>query len=445
VFRSSVSLYFLTHFYNTLTNMPGGRPKKFPTTRAADAGKKESDRQRYQRRRLYAHRAEFIAYEPSLPQDLPTETPVATGLRISPDIPLPQDTTSLQSDHRRDEHQPSTPILPVHLDAELLASINQAQADEQESIQEQDLYESVLVQQMEQSAIATARDRIATPAEPVKRESVADAQDHLSETAFALAGSPFPTTPDATIALARTPSVFRQQEPASSSRASSQRKKSFPPQTNTLRSWIISTPAHSPASSVTAPQASPSRNSALPTHSSTHLQDQHANPASSSSPPLTAPSARSVTESPHERTASKLAKQLQKFQGCTSEEHQEATMQHRRHHERPVVHSACSSITEITQLLRGDYEGGTRLPDVLSDPKLMKPADLPVGLDCRSAFEGIRPASYTSTPDESLPRNLCLLQHHACSLKNRAPTVTFDIDSLCCFPSSLGIARQGLH
>jgi hypothetical protein len=36
-------------------------------------------------------------------------------------------------------------------------------------------------------------------------------------------------------------------------------------------------------------------------------------------------------------------------------------------------------------------------------------------------------------------------QHHASSKKNRLPKTTFDIDSTCCFPTSLGFARHGIH
>jgi hypothetical protein len=78
----------------------------------------------------------------------------------------------------------------------------------------------------------------------------------------------------------------------------------------------------------------------------------------------------------------------------------------------------------------------------------MKPADLPAGLDCRSAFEGTSPAVCSQdagTPDENLPRNLCLSQYHHSSAKDRTANTTFDVDSLCCFPSSLGIARQGIN
>ncbi|KAH7344244.1 hypothetical protein BKA66DRAFT_555043 [Pyrenochaeta sp. MPI-SDFR-AT-0127] len=69
----------------------------------------------------------------------------------------------------------------------------------------------------------------------------------------------------------------------------------------------------------------------------------------------------------------------------------------------------------------------------------MKPVDLPAGLDCRGIFEGIARGS-----ESNLPANLCLSQHQT-SAKQRAAQTTFDIDSLCCFPSSLGVARLGIN
>lgn len=65
-----------------------------------------------------------------------------------------------------------------------------------------------------------------------------------------------------------------------------------------------------------------------------------------------------------ESTVVKLAKQLRNFQGCTHGEHHKAEQNHRAHHARPDVHSACSSLQQITQLLRGEYEGATPIPDV---------------------------------------------------------------------------------
>ena len=73
---------------------------------------------------------------------------------------------------------------------------------------------------------------------------------------------------------------------------------------------------------------------------------------------------------------------------------------------------------------------------------------LPEGLDLEAAFEGTNCTAYpeeVGTPNEKLPRNLCLQQRHHSSRKGRVAQVTFDIDSICCFPSSLGFARNGIN
>jgi hypothetical protein len=160
-----------------------------------------------------------------------------------------------------------------------------------------------------------------------------------------------------------------------------------------------------------------------------------------------APSPTSMNTSLEERTAFKLAKQLRRFQGCTHEQHQQADQNHQEHHQRPDVHSKCSSIADITPLLRGSYNGGTPLLDVLGSTKLMKATDFH-GIDCQAAFEGTSPQATpedVGTQNEGLPQNLCLSQCHATSKKNRLPKMTFDIDSTCCFPTSLGFARQGIN
>ncbi|KAL5344208.1 hypothetical protein ACLOAV_010826 [Pseudogymnoascus australis] len=103
-------------------------------------------------------------------------------------------------------------------------------------------------------------------------------------------------------------------------------------------------------------------------------------------------------------------------------------------------------ILRMYPLFRGSYNGGTPLPDVLSSPKLMKATDLR-GVNCQAAFEGTSPQAVedSETRNEGLPHNLCLSQHHTSSKKNRLPKTTFDIDSTCCFPTSLGFARHGIH
>ncbi|KAH8760258.1 hypothetical protein BGZ57DRAFT_1008082 [Hyaloscypha finlandica] len=84
------------------------------------------------------------------------------------------------------------------------------------------------------------------------------------------------------------------------------------------------------------------------------------------------------------------------------------------------MYSKCSSLHEITTVLRGNY-GGTPLPDILSSSKLMKPMDFGE-LDYQAAFKG---TSTLATPedigtrDKKLPINLCLTQYYTTSRKNR--------------------------
>jgi hypothetical protein len=58
-----------------------------------------------------------------------------------------------------------------------------------------------------------------------------------------------------------------------------------------------------------------------------------------------------------------------------------------------------------------------------------------------------------TTPDPGRPptsrgallRNLCLDAYHSSSGANKEPEVSFDIDSTCCFPTSLAVARNGIR
>jgi hypothetical protein len=167
------------------------------------------------------------------------------------------------------------------------------------------------------------------------------------------------------------------------------------------------------------------------------------------SPAQSTSGASELATPPTERTAYKLAKQLRNFQGCTHEEHEEAERKHQSHHEQPDVHSVCENLEHITRLLRGVHNGGRPLPDVISNPEMMrKRSPLPQGLDLKAAFEGTSPTAYpedAGTRNENLPRSLCLEQHYNSSKKGRGVDVTFDIDSVCCFPSSLAFARRGIE
>jgi len=88
------------------------------------------------------------------------------------------------------------------------------------------------------------------------------------------------------------------------------------------------------------------------------------------------------------------------------------------------------------------------LPNILGSLGFLDQTSIQPGLDLQAAFEG---TSATACPedvgtlDEGNPLSLCMSTHYTGSRESLAPETTYDIDSLCCFPSSLGFARQGIH
>jgi hypothetical protein len=79
---------------------------------------------------------------------------------------------------------------------------------------------------------------------------------------------------------------------------------------------------------------------------------------------------------------------------------------------------------------------------------MKKRSPLLEGLNLKAAFEGISLAAYpedAGTRNENLSRSLCLEQHYNSSRKGRGVDMTFNVDSVCCFPSSLAFARQGIE
>ncbi|KAF2174791.1 hypothetical protein K469DRAFT_647929, partial [Zopfia rhizophila CBS 207.26] len=88
---------------NTVPRKLRGRPRKHLTPAAAIQAKKESNRRRYLRQCQPQEPADFIAYEPRLHADVPTETPPEIGLRTSVDVPIPQE------DGTRPCNNPQTP------------------------------------------------------------------------------------------------------------------------------------------------------------------------------------------------------------------------------------------------------------------------------------------------------------------------------------------------
>jgi hypothetical protein len=363
---------------------PRGRPKKYATIQQAEASIRQQRHARYIRTRRQ-HSAEFIPYEPTLPTNVPRATPSNIGLRISPEIQVPPAIAE-----EEEEELPAERIDYADLGSftPLLTADNEAETTRQ--IEQ--------AQAMEREQAPEQEEREAAIQDQLK-VSKRRATDLLSEISGSNADA------DGTI-----PGTARGAEKGTNYSSSSAGEVVGQERSQAER--VEATPQH---------QRDRQRGESVGTQS-----------------PLAEPS---------ERTAFKLAKQLRNFQGCTHEQHREADAQHHEHHLRADVHSACSSLPTITSLLYGGQHESTRLPDVLSNPKLMKPMDVR-GVDCKSIFEGTSLAALpeeAGTADKGLPRSLCLSQHHTKSRKKRGAQTTFDVDSICCFPSSLGVARRGIY
>ncbi|KFY82934.1 hypothetical protein V500_10247, partial [Pseudogymnoascus sp. VKM F-4518 (FW-2643)] len=153
--------------------------------------------------------------------------------------------------------------------------------------------------------------------------------------------------------------------------------------------------------------------------------------------------------------AAQFARQLLEFQGCTREQHQAQEEDHTQAHEQAdSTENCCCSLPQITTLLTGANPDGspstTAVPDVLSQHKLSKREDLEIrGIDWAAMFEGNPQASASASASpatsQSQPWGLCLNKHYSYSQAQAVPETTFDVDSVCAFPSSLAVARQGLN
>jgi len=444
----------------------GGRPKKYVTE--DEARRADIQKRQHRRRQQPQGPADFIAYEPPLHHGIPIDTPPTIGLRTSPDVCIPQDLpTNVQQDECSNPIQP--PNIPPEQSTEFTEEIRKIRVEEQESIEEQAAYEvevaEILAGMRADNMPSMAEDII----ESVERRGERDEGLQLQRSCFSpnvYIDDPIIRDSGSSVASysshdksasaqrsneSNTPSQVPIQQPVlgnSKSSSSSRRSVSFPAQKNTLLSWMKpmpqepSAPMHGSHGATTPlPISSSNATPVPPTPTPINvIDDALATPTPIRVPLPAVATSTALPEPPIERTAIKLARQLRSFQGCTHEQHQEADRLHREHHQRPDVHSECSSLQQITTLLRGNHNGGTPLPDVLGRTKLMKPGDFR-GLDCQAAFEG---SSSSFTEADRLPKNLCLAQHYATSKKSRRPEVSFDIDSMCCFPTSLGVASRGI-
>jgi hypothetical protein len=469
---------------------PGGRLAKYATQEAAAQAKKERNHYWYKQSCRQTGPADFIPYQPSLYSGIPADTPPGIGLRTSPDIRIPQDRDILPSDTLQNEYPNAAQPLAqsAELDKEMAARAEKIRREEQEPYIEQEAYKlevaAILARMPTGDDISgsaeSTRQNVGEREEGERREvlqrscSLPDADriddvvvgyDYDSIASYTSSCKPASVykSPNASIVLSPAPTSCVS---SAQSRKSScgQQRALFPTQKNTLLSWAkplaqgpstgydsdmsaqLETPRLSYAATplplllpiASADPPTPALSSSMPT---SRLATPTLVPSSTSAAASPVPTILLLSPPAAEPTVLKLAKQLRNFQGCTHEQHHEADQRHQERHQRPGVHAECSSLARITAILQGDHEGCEPVPDILSSPKLLKRQDFS-GPDYQAAFEGTSP---TFPEAERLPKSLCLSQHYSASRKGRRPKVTFDIDSVCCFPTSLAVARQGIH
>lgn len=146
--------------------------------------------------------------------------------------------------------------------------------------------------------------------------------------------------------------------------------------------------------------------------------------------------------------------------GCTQREHEDDHQSHLAKAEKARgTAPACASLLDVAERLEGrvsnEHTGGTYLPAVL-DPAhdLLRPGNrkdresmagpTQHSKSCKSAMEGI-------AEDDQVPPYLCLHSHY----QSKEPEdeegelkpilSTYDVDSLCSFPTSPAVARRGLQ
>jgi hypothetical protein len=131
--------------------------------------------------------------------------------------------------------------------------------------------------------------------------------------------------------------------------------------------------------------------------------------------------------------ADRLVEQLYSFHGCSSDAHDA--------HDDEYAQSP-DSYTSISDLFRLQKPGGS-IPDVLKLPGFMEQQQLNDPALLQQLFEGWGPPKEPQAEPEP-PKKLHLPHKPPLEHQHRQPKVTYDIDSLCLFPTSLAVARKGL-
>jgi hypothetical protein len=137
-------------------------------------------------------------------------------------------------------------------------------------------------------------------------------------------------------------------------------------------------------------------------------------------------------ESEVEKLAIRLTEQLVQFQGCCRDCHEDFNREHANEHE-----AHCSLQTFVSE----STDRASGCPDVLSSSQIARYEDDLAGsmtvAQKRWTFSGIHP-----NDDEEIPEHICL---QAGDTPCQTTGVSFDIDSITGYATSLGIAKGGIR
>jgi hypothetical protein len=134
--------------------------------------------------------------------------------------------------------------------------------------------------------------------------------------------------------------------------------------------------------------------------------------------------------------ATRLVEQLCSFQGCTDSAHDDQDEEYTQ------FQDSYTSLADISNF----QAPSDSIPDVLSFLDFIESQDLRQELDPRvvqQLYEGQTPPIELEEGPRP-PKKLYFPHRKPQSQRNQRSTITYDIDSLCSFPTSLAVAQQGL-
>ena len=134
--------------------------------------------------------------------------------------------------------------------------------------------------------------------------------------------------------------------------------------------------------------------------------------------------------------ATRLIEQLYSFHGCTDNAHDIQDDEYAK------FQDSYTSLADISSF----QAPGNSIPDVLSVANFIESQDLCQDLDpiqIQQLYEGRTPS--VEPRGEPNPPKKLHLPHRPLERQNPHSKITYDIDGLCLFPTSLGVAQQGLY